>query len=229
MQKRGILDTRKRVVVYIVSGEEYYKEARLSIGSLPPDLDHFILTPGNEYDLWYLNSVACLAGIFDRPELENYEHFLLLDTDTFVCGSLDDFFTVLDRYDIAGTHAIGRETMVRRDDIPASFPELHIGAMSFRRNVRTQMLFEYWLWEYKRQPEFYGNNDQGPLRAALWKSPDIRLAVLPAEFCFRYRWGGLVSGPVRVLHGRENGTPYEKIVRQVQGGGIRVYSKRELA
>lgn len=184
------------------------------------------IMPPRQFDYWYLDCVNYLNIAFN---LLIYDQFLLLDTDTYVCGDLIDFFTILDRFDIAGTQAIARETQVQRNDIPASFPELHVGAISFNRNAHVAELFSLWLEIYRDNPTFFGNNDQGPLREALWKFKHVKLGILPSEFCFRYRWGGLISGQVRVLHGREHGTPYEKIAREVNGKGIRVYNRRELA
>lgn len=223
------MDTR--AIVYIAS-EQYIDEAARSARSISGHLSrfsHFIFQPLPDYNYWYLNSVSFISNIFVVPDLLHYDQFLLLDTDTFVCGDLEDFFTILDRFDIAGTQAVGRQTMVQRDDIPASFPELHLGAISFNRNQRVENLFKSWFEIYQSRPEYFGDNDQGPLREALWKDQDIKLGILPNEFCFRYRWGGLINGQVRILHGRENNTPYEKIAKQVNGTGIRVYQRRELA
>lgn len=248
-----------RAIIYIASGQQYIDEAVRSAESVGGQYPTILCTPdvpsnkvkdyppfdgvcklvdNNElpfinHGYWYMDSVSYLNRVvshYSNSNLGNViDQFLLLDADTYICGDLTDFFTILDRFDIAGTHAIGRETMLQRDDIPASFPELHVGAFSFNRNSRVERLFESWLKLYQDNPEFYGNNDQGPLREALWKSPDVKLGILPAEFCFRYRWGGLVNGQVRVLHGRENNTPYEQIAKEVNGQGIRVYQKRELA
>lgn len=245
------MDTR--AVIYIASGEQYIDEARRSAksindtNSLPiiayspifneatetipkswiASFDIFGMLPNRLSDKWYIDSVHYLNYIYHNSQ---FDEILLLDTDTFICGDLSDFFKALDRFDIVGTHAVGRETMVQREDLPASFPELHIGAMAFRRNKRIADLFKLWLDIYQERPGYFGNNDQGPLREALWRSPEVKLGILPAEFCFRYRWGGLISGPVRVLHGRENSTPYEEIAKQVNSQkGIRVWHRRELA
>ncbi len=234
-----------KAIIYIASGKEYIDEAARSVGStsgyptvlctpdtLPTDYypvhSEILFLPKFDTGYWYLDLVNYLNFAFDQlyPDIDQ---ILLLDTDTYICGDLSDFFTVLDRFDIAGTQAIGRETMVHRDDIPASFPELHVGALVFTRNDAVKLLFKEWLKIYQDSPEYYGNNDQGPLREALWRNTDIKLGILPAEFCFRYRWGGLVNGQVRVLHGRENNTPYEDVAKAVNGNGIRVYGKRELA
>lgn len=231
-----------RAIIYIASGPAYIDEARVSAGSIGDQYPAILCTPDKvkplapfadilrlpprRFDFWYHDCVN-YANI--AISLLGYDQFLLLDTDTYICGDLTDFFDVLARFDIAGTHAIARETQVRRDDIPLSFPELHVGAVSFRRNERVMALFQLWLDIYQGNPAYFANNDQGPLREALWRSPDVRLGILPAEFCFRYRWGGLVSGPVRVLHGRQHNTPYQQIAREVNGKGIRVYHRRELA
>ena len=237
-----------RAIIYIASGEQYIKEAARSAASVNGQYPSYLCTPDElplnynsahngilflprtyKSNYWYLDLVWYLNQAFEQL-YPSIEQFLLLDTDTFVCGNLTDFFTALDRFDIVGTHAVGRETMVQRDDIPASFPELHVGAIAFNRNMPIKNLFRKWLRLYQDQPEYFGNNDQGPLRQALWENKDTELGILPQEFCFRYRWGGLITGQVRVLHGRENNTPYEQIAKEVNSkNDIRVYHRRELA
>lgn len=233
------MDTPKRAVIYIASGQKYIDEAMISAKSVGGQYECFLATPDDnnpfsriisllprQHEYWFLDGVNYLNWIL---EFSDFSQLLLLDTDTYVCGDLSPFFNILDRFDISGTHAIGRETIVQRKDIPISFPELHCGAISFNCNAKVRELFQLWLELFVSDPEFYGNNDQGPLREALWLSPKVKLAILPAEFCFRYRWGGLVNGQVRILHGRQNSTPYEEIAKIVNKNGIRVYSRRELA
>lgn len=246
-----------RAIIYIASGQQYIDEAARSAESAKGQYPTILCTPtlmseqarsyppfdgvckliDNKWldnsGYWYLDLVKYLNRVVshygDSNLGEIIDQFLYLDTDTYICGDLSDFFTALERFDIVGTHAIGRETMLQRDDIPASFPELHVGAIAFNRNAAIKNLFAEWLRLYVDNPEYYGNNDQGPLREALWKS-DIKLGILPAEFCFRYRWGGLINGQVRVLHGRENSTPYEEVAKKVNASNkVRVFKKRELA
>ncbi len=226
-------------MIYIASGQQYIDEAMVSARSVGNQYECILATPDDDNpftrkitllprqrEYWFFDFVDYLNWCL---EFSDFNQVLLLDTDTYVCGDLSPFFDILDRFDIAGTHAIGRETMVKREDIPISFPELHCGAISFNCNARVSGLFRLWLELFAANPEFYGNNDQGPLREALWISPKVQLGILPSEFCFRYRWGGLVNGQVRILHGKENSTPYEQIVKEINGNGIRVYSRRELA
>lgn len=230
-----------RAIVYIAYGKEYTEQALRSAASANGQYPCIICRPGDwtddsvetfklplrQSEYWYLDRVRYSNLILDHLD---YDQILLLDTDTYICGDLADFFTILDRFDIAGTQAIAQETESHRDDIPASFPELHCGALVFNRNQQIHKLFSRWLETYRARPGYFGDNDQVPLREVLWEMQDIKLGILPAEFCFRYRWGGLLSRKVRVLHGKEHRIPYEKVVEQVNGeSGIRVYHRRELA
>lgn len=235
-----------KAIVWIASGKQYINEAIQSATSardhsdLPrilctdgpntPDIfDDIIRLPERRYKFWYLDSVYYLNVAAEKAYQQGIEEILLLDTDTLVCGDLVDYFRLLERFDIVGTQAIGRETAPSLFELPVSFPELHIGVLCFRRSS-TLRLFEEWLEFYQENTRFYGNNDQGPLRDALWRCIWVKVGIMPAEFCFRFRWGGLISGPVRVLHGREHAVPLADIAEEVNSqNGIRVYQRRELA
>lgn len=226
-----------KAIVYIAHGSEYVKEALKSIKSVGDQYPCIVcasgrvkraktfILPPRQYKQWFLDRVAYFNLI--AQELP-YDQLLLLDSDTYVCGDISGFFEVLDRFDIAGTHAISRHTILR-DDIPCSFPELHCGAFSFNRNDKIRRLFARWFQIYQNGADIF-DNDQPPLRQALWEDRDIRLAILPPEFCFRYRWGGVVRMKVRLLHGKENSISHEEIAERVNGmRGIRFYRRRELA
>lgn len=227
----------RRAIVYITYGNQYVKEARKAIASVGDQypcivcsphrvkrLKNFIL-PERQYNQWFLDRTAYFNLIIQQL---NYDQLLIMDTDTHVCGDISGFFSILDKFDIAGTHAIARQTVIQ-DGIPCSFPELHCGAFSFNCNDRVKALFERWFQLYYEGQDVF-DNDQPPLRQALWEDQDIRLAILPPEFCFRYRWGGTVRMKVRVLHGKENDTPHVDIAEQINSvDGIRFYRRRELA
>jgi len=182
---------------------------------LPPlQFEHFFLDRVN-----YYNSII--------KEL-SFDQLLFLDSDTFICDDLSDAFRLLDRCDLLATHAISRATK-QLDSIPMSFPELHCGVLAVNK-WRVIELFARWFEIYKEKPEFFGN-DQPPFRQAVWERQNIKLGILPPEYCFRYRWGGFVGSTVKILHGKENNTPYEKIEGEVNKnpGDIRVFTRRELA
>jgi len=236
----------EKVVIYLLSGEQYIDEARRSTQSIKhyhndlpcilctPDkvtntqpFDDILVLPEKEHKFFYVDATKWWYQAVDKIDAK---HFLLLDCDTYALSPLNDFFDILGRFDFTGVHSVGRQTMLQRDDIPISFPELHIGANSFVKSKKVVQFLSDFYELYASKAEYFGNNDQGPLREALWINPQIRLNVLTPEFCFRYRWGGLISGDVKLLHGHEHGTPYEQIAKEIKSKkGIRIYHKRELA
>lgn len=217
-------------VVWIASGEKYINEviiSALSVKKHNPELSRVLCTPNKnvrfvkpfteiitlperQYDLWFLDCTSYMLDIFDSTS----EQVLLLDTDTYVCDDLSDFFTALDRFDIVGTHAPGRETAPTIHNVPASFPELHIGALAFNKNYTIHKLFATWLKFYQDNQNIYKENDQAPLRDALWHYQGAKVYAMPSEFCFRFPFGGLVRGKVKVLHGRSN-MSYKQIEEMV--------------
>ena len=238
-----------RAIIYIASGQEYINQAvrsALSVSGKYPTIlcvsltdnttvdgndlslafNEIVLLPNRESPHWYLDSIRYFNTVLSLE----YDEFLYLDCDTFICGDLDPFFEVLAKYDLVTTQAIGRE-ITPNPDIPDSFPEPHIGAMAFKNNDRVMWLFEEWLSVMEDNLNKYKDNDQAALREALWMNDEVNLGILPAEYCFRFRWGGLVSGPVRVLHGKEHDRiSYEKIAQEVNSrNDIRVFHRRELA
>lgn len=231
-----------KAIVFIAYGKQYIKEVERAIASLDNQFPCIVCTlNGRKFDSaipfkipkrqnkhhWFLDRCHYFNYIFSN--LTDYDQLLFLDSDVFACGDLSGYFEALRRFDIVSTHAISQETC-QCDDIPPSFPEIHGGAFSIRRNVTVEALLERWLEIYQEKPAYWGN-DQPPLRQALWEMLHIKLGILPVEYCFRYRWGGLLSRKVVLLHGKEHNTPYEQIAKQVnkQAGKIRIFHRRELA
>lgn len=226
-----------RIVVYIVSGKEHIEQAVRSSESIenyeailatdnewPPEFGAYLELPERQHNFWLLDRVRYFNYAFENIP---FDQLLILDSDTYACDDITPFFDILNHVDIAGTHSIAQQTLYR-DDIPQSFPELHCGALVFNRNERVKKLFEKWYEIYCSRPKYFGN-DQPALRQALWEDKEIRLGVLPQEFCFRFRWGGLLARKVILLHGKEHKTSYEQIAKEVNtDSGIRVFHKKDL-
>lgn len=233
-----------KAIIWIASSDKYIQEAVVSARSAKrhnSEISQVLCTemtysklidsmfgvliklPDRQYSLWYLDSTSYLLYALARLD---YDQILLLDTDTYICDDLSDYFTVLDRFDIVGTHAPGRETAPTTFNIPASFPDLHIGAMAFNNNDKIKALFQIWLDMYLEGQETYKENDQAPLRDALWACKDISVYAMPPEFCFRFLFGAQLRGKVKVLHGRSN-KPYEQIEEEVnrEWRKIRVFGR----
>lgn len=133
---------------------------------------------------------------------------LFLDSDTEVCGPLDDLFLLLDRFDIAATHAPLRyraATMAKwRDDIPSCFPQFNTGIVLYNlERSGVKALMEDWRIAYH---EAGFARDQVTFRELLWRS-DLRIAVLPPEYNVRFKkyllvWKAEEARPF-ILHFRE--------------------------
>jgi hypothetical protein len=173
---------------------------------------------------WYLNLVEWYQLL---PDLA--DHVYLFDSDTRICSPLDGPLRLLRKFDFLGCHAPGRRTCKTALDIDVSkveFPEINVGFLAFNGNDSVRQLFRMWRDLYEAHQATYGNNDQGPLRDALWQWSGS-FYILPTEYNFRYGFGGQVRGKVRVLHGRSK-TPIDEVERIVNASGdIRAWRKGE--
>ena len=157
--------------------------------------------PTRQHKWWYIDSShyfgLAVEGIKD-------DKLLYFDSDTFMCEPIYDVLELLGRYDIAATHAPGRITSKALDplEIPEAFPEVNVGVMGVSRSVYTIWLMQRWHDEFRKNPDRYNNNDQGPLRKVLWENRGINLYILPPEYNCRWGFGGFARYRVKVLHGR---------------------------
>jgi hypothetical protein len=92
-------------------------------------------------------------------------------------------------------------------------------------------LFKDWLDLYEAHPTVYGNNDQGPLREALWINKQLNMYIMTEEFDCRWGFGVCVVSKVRILHSRSSGpNPYtnERAAREINAvGGRRLFRPAE--
>ena len=170
----------------------------------PDDFNHSAFThitkiPLRQYPLWYLDFVNYMNLALN---LLDYDKFLFLDTDTYMIEPVPEVFNILDRFDIVSTIAPGRIISPTQADIPECFAEYNTGVLAFRKNTCTT-LFRVWLNIYKSNPGLYGENDQAPLREAIFMLP-VRPYVLPLEYNCRFGFGGQAAGNIKILHGRSD-------------------------
>lgn len=116
-----------------------------------------------------------------------YERTLYLDTDVRVIGDLRSMFDLLDRFDIALSHAHRRNDSLTREkwrsEIPDAFPQANSGVILYRLTPAVVDLFRDWATSF-REAGF--GKDQVTLRELLW-TRDLRLYFLPPEYNIRYR------------------------------------------
>lgn len=210
--------------VWIVD-DGHQVEARQSqerFKSLMPDVAVLNLPPVKIGRGWYASYINSLLHSLDLA----YERFIFFDSDTYLLDQIGDVYEVLDRYDIAGTHAPARWTCNTPYPIPESFPELNTGVLGYANRGETRRLFERWLSVMIESYDVIGDNDQGSLRVALWEM-QTPIWIMPPEYNCRFGFGGFAGSPVKVLHGR--GYPFAMAERIVNwAAGMRVWSNNDL-
>jgi hypothetical protein len=213
----------KSAVVWIAGGETYVQDAVISCESIkrwhpelpciiatdakniPPVYDGVVeLTPRRYPNMWYLDSSRYVGEAFNALR-NDFDALCFLDTDTYVAAPIDDLFELADRFDISVSHGVTRQTTNTVNPIPNAFPEFEIGVMLVACNEHIKNLFADWLELFEKHPEVYGNNDQGPLREALWINKYINMYVLTEEYHARFGFGVCVVSTVRILHNRSCG------------------------
>jgi hypothetical protein len=206
-----------RGVIYVATGAKYAAEAARSLATLrrhEPDLPVTLFTDvAGEHPAF--TSVVRVENHRTDPRKvfhskveyiahSPYEHTLLLDTDTHICGTLRQVFNILDRFEFAAALAPIRSPGRLRGVpllVPDSFGQLNSGVLLFRKCARVDAMFADWLRRYEAHdfPKYFG--DQEALREALWFS-DLQLCILSPEWNCRFCFGVTVHGPVKILHGR---------------------------
>lgn len=234
---------RKYAVVYIAGGISYCQDAEVSCNSvklhnsdipcilatdakynIPPIYDRIVEMPIRSHpNRWYLDSTRyCVEAL--KALSSDYDALLFLDTDTYCAAPLDDLFRLSERFDICMSHGVMRQTTGAVNDIPDAFPEHEIGVMLVQTNARVSNLFIDWLELYESHAQVYGNNDQGPLRDAIWMNKNINMYVIPEEYHARWGFGCCVVSKVRILHSRSPEYPNSKAAAEINSyGGRRLF------
>lgn len=132
-----------------------------------------------------------------------------LDADIRVMADITDLFQLLERHDIAMSHAHARNrpetNMTWQTALPAAWPQFNTGVIAYRMTPEVMSLFANWQSAY-RAAGF--RKDQVTLRELLWHS-DLRVATLPPEYNIRYPkylwlWARREARP-RICHFRRYG------------------------
>lgn len=184
--------------LYIVVGENYYKEACLSLRSLR----RFTQLPA--HIITNIDQERCIADGFssaatvtdfhprskvDCMSMTPYDYTIYLDSDIIVKMPIDEIFEVIARYDIAAAIDVSRKKWSTSKDIdeyseiPYCFPEVNSGLLGFNSKMasKTLALWKKLYYHYKLETD---SQDQPSLRIALWHSK-ASLYILPPEYNVR--------------------------------------------
>lgn len=193
-------------VVYFATGKQYVAEARKSAESvkknttLPVTLFTDAEISNSHFDEVRRISSSSRSVGDSIPDADSfpYERNLLLDTDTYVTGSLSGVFKVLDRFDLAVCHAPGRKDV---PNVPDAITEYNTGVMAYRESEAARDFFTNWRERYRGQLCRSGHvTNQASFTETLYES-DISFTVLPPEYNVR-TGRGFLNGPAKIIHGR---------------------------
>jgi hypothetical protein len=213
-------------VIYVVYGEDYFKEAINSALSLKVkneisvvcfcDKEYTISSDVFDQIIVFPKKMERrnhkIQAILDSP----FARTLYIDTDTFVCDDITPAFQILDRFDIAIAHAgvrFGRSpssSTKQTQEVPQAFVEFNGGVLFYRKNEITRATFQNWMDRYNTTSK---KLDQPTLREAMYYS-EARIYVLPPEYNLTFAGPVFLEGKARIIHGRygrENRVmPYSK-------------------
>jgi len=224
-------------VIYLAIGDKHCREAEKSIASLKrhmPDLPVTVYTDA-AIDREGVDEVVPLpAPAYDRTcnirvlSESPYEKTLFLDTDTLVCTPFPEVFGLLERFEVAGVLGPKIKGSSPVGGVPACFSQYNAGVLLLRRCGKTDAFLSLWKKLYEEDLGVFVSQASGKaaarnypkcqpsLRRALFAS-DVRIATLPLEYNFRFRTGGFLKGPVRVLHGRRKIDEVARLVNRHLG------------
>lgn len=188
-------------VLYIASGEKYIRSAIRSAGTVRehcPGLSIHLFADWQERGFTLGNdpspfdSVAPIENPHRRSKVDllsqtPFDWTLYLDTDTAVRADIREMFRLMERFDIAMSHAHHRHLSSRQEvpsvPLPKAFPRYNAGIILYRKTPDVLRFLGQWQAEFHAHaPRF--RQDQVTLRFLLWKSA-LRLATLPPEYNVR--------------------------------------------
>lgn len=185
-------------VIYIATGKKYIQSAILSARSLAkrsPGIKIHLFANWKECGLDYSNGCEPFSSIesveqvpyhlkVDCMRRTPFDRTILIDADTRIVADIRSVFSILDRFDIAMSHAQERVKRIKKWHVavPDSFPEFNSGVIAYKKNEKVYDLLEKWQIDYHTARS---RNDQMTLREALWLS-DLRIATLPPEYNIRF-------------------------------------------
>lgn len=202
--------------IYIAIGEMFRHEAEQSCRSLKRFTKYpvVLITDDENYKPVYFDDVITatdlgrsfevkITGMMHSP----FQRTVFLDTDTFVCASIDAVFEFLDYFDFAMTldmHGHSNSFWQQyQPDYPVKLKytlhEFNTGVVGFVRNDNVIDFFDTWLQTH-RELGMYA--DMPTFREAFLKRP-VRIGILPHEYNFTGIKSMVVAyTTVRVIHDR---------------------------
>ncbi|MCX7745006.1 MAG: hypothetical protein N2167_10630 [Flavobacteriales bacterium] len=202
--------------LYIAVGEMFRNEAEQSCRSLKrfTRFPVVLITDEPNYQTVYFDSVIYADDLGHSFEVKirgmmrsPFQRTIYLDTDTFVCASIDSIFEFLDYFDFAMTlDQYGHSYSFWKTYQP-NYPialqntlhEFNTGVVGYVKSSIVENFFGLWL-QIHRQLGMYA--DMPTFREAFLKMP-VRIGILPGEYNFTgIKSMAIAYNIIRVIHDR---------------------------
>ncbi len=196
----GLFLPSKQGVLYIATGKKYINAAiqsAYSVRKYSPNLPIHLFADWQSSNIklkkfpFPFNSIAEIDNPHRRSKIEYlskspFEQTLYLDSDTKLNDDISTMFQLLERFEMALSHAHWRQSQITnklwKTQIPNAFPQFNSGVILYRKSKDTLKLFDAWKDAFQTANFL---QDQITLREILWLS-DIRIATLPPEYNVRF-------------------------------------------
>ena len=209
-------------ILYVASQKKYIEEAKVSAKSakkhglstalfcknLKVDKEKF------DYVRKIKNSEGGFIDKINPLKKTPFNRTLFLDTDTVVLEEIDEIFKLLDKYDIAYSHApVRRNEKYKKTETPRPFFQPNTGVILYKKEQKVMRFIEDWRELYKQQLKHMKEppNDQPSFQEAIFKS-NLKDYILPPEYNLRIPFPYFIGGneSVKIIHGRGSRLEREK-------------------
>lgn len=216
------MSPQERGVIYVVTGGRHTAEACRSAAQTKrcmPDLPISIFTDQPLQDPLFdrVIPIPPASGFLTKVvtlRKSPYRDTLFLDSDTHVVDDIRPLFQLLERFDLAASHAPYRITY-HVPGVPDCFPEFNTGVLLYRQNPKTEVLWDHWHrfynedlarpldWHFPGGEQWFRDAlpDQPSFRQAVYRS-DVAVATLTPEYNCRTPFPGFLHGKAQIIHGR---------------------------
>ncbi len=222
-------------IVYIATGPKYIRAAAHSATTVrthSPGLPTHLFADWRSHGFDFGTSPAPFTSVeeVEHPHRRSkvdylartpFDHTLYLDSDTALNADISGMFRILERFDIALSHAHRRNVENRlkpwRIALPQAFPQYNAGVVLYRRSPEVLAFLDEWRQSFHTAGFL---QDQMTLRELLWLS-DLRMATLPPEYNVRlikyhYLWAK-TEATSRIFHRRRyHDGPFWSVQRRLR-------------
>ena len=200
--------------IYVANQEKFLKEAIISAKSLKRFSNipiAVILTEnlvGNDLEIFddtiIVNELQKYTYLSKIIGMQNtpYDKTIFLDSDTFICSSIDNLFDLLYYFDFSTTIESKRHTTSKKDLLLKNIlPEFNTGVIVYNNNDVMAKVFKDW---FEKCNEWQIKNDMPGFRESiLINCREVRFSILPSEFNLHgLKTMTLIYGEVKVIHER---------------------------